>query len=498
MALLNNTPNNGYLYIQGLVISYENNIYSINNIYTNNKYIYFNKTDPNNLVTTNIRKLDNNLCFIIKNINGNGYILDNKDITLTFDSFDNNNIITKINNIKKDNKTYKQKLEQINNNVEDLSDEYKSTKTFDEIKEELNTSIINCSSLLTSLKTSFNTYLNDKKFTKDEKVDINYRIEEIQTKFIKTLASADALVDLILKEEQIDVSATTQYQTLLTTLLSQMIEEINVITKNDLEDVGINNIVPITSDIDTIINTLSNLKNACNELKFLGAGATISDEVYNANVRIDNIIENMNELQSSLVNSFNKENQRIQEFFDENQRYSNKIVVLTNEIMNKGDSLTSSQYSTLTQYTTVMKNSLNSIKSTYQTYYNNENIDDNNKKLLKNNYDAFETKHKALTDLIENDLYDLEYDKTERNNFSIILAEYRSARSSLKAQLSYCVTLVDNATLEVNLQQIQDNLTNEITKVRNLYNDLEKRTKNLETRMTEIETKLNNTTTTEG
>ena len=39
MALLNNTPNNGYLYIQGLVISYENNIYSINNIYTNNKYI---------------------------------------------------------------------------------------------------------------------------------------------------------------------------------------------------------------------------------------------------------------------------------------------------------------------------------------------------------------------------------------------------------------------------------------------------------------------------
>lgn len=490
MALLNNTPNTGYLYVQGLVISYENKIYSINNIYTNNKYIYFNKNNPNNLVTTNIRKLDNNLCFIIKNINGNGYILDNKDITLTFDSFDNNNIINKINNIKKDNKTYKQKLEQINNNIEDLSDEYKTTKTFDEIKEELNTSIINCSSLLTSLKISFNTYLSDKKFTKDEKNDVDYRIEEIQTKFVKTLASADALVDLKLKEEQIDVSATTQYQTLLTTLLSQMIEEINIITKNDSEDVGINDIVPITSDIDTIINTLSNLKNACNELKFLGAGATISDEVYNANLRIDNILENMNELQASLVNSFNKENQRIQEFFDENQRYSNKIVVLTNEIMNKGDSLTSSQYSTLTQYTTVMKNSLNSIKSTYQTYYNNNNIDNNNKQLLKNSYNAFETKHKALTDLIENDLHDLEYDKTERNNFSVILAEYRSARSGLKAQLSHCVTLVDNATLEVNLKQIQNNLNNEITNVRNLYNGLEKRVQT-------IEEKLNNITTTQ-
>lgn len=490
MALLNNTPNTGYLYVQGLVISYENKIYSINNIYTNNKYIYFNKNNPNNLVTTNIRKINKDLYFIIKNINGNGYILDNKDITLTFDSFDNNNIINKINNIKKDTKSYKQKLEQINNNVENLSDEYKSTKTFDEIKEELNTSIINCSSLLTSLKTSFNTYLNDKKFIKDEKVDIDYRIEDIQTKFIKTLASADALVDLKLKEEQIDVSITTQYQELLKTLLSQMIEEINVITKSDSEDVGINDIVPITSDIDTIINTLSNLKNACNELKFLGAGATISDEVYNANVRIDNILENMNELQSSLVNSFNKENQRIQEFFDENQRYSNKIVVLTNEIMNKGDSLTSSQYSTLTQYTTVMKNSLNSIKSTYQTYYNNNNIDNNNKQLLKNSYNAFETKHKALTDLIENDLHDLEYDKTERNNFSVILAEYRSARSGLKAQLSHCITLVDNATLEVNLKQIQNNLNNEITNVRNLYNGLEKRVQT-------IEEKLNNITTTQ-
>ena len=67
----------------------------------------------------------------------------------------------------------------------------------------------------------------------------------------------------------------------------------------------------------------------------------------------------------------NKEKQRIEQYFDENQKYSNKIVVLTNEIRNNGNSLTNSQYGTLKQYTTIMKNSLTSIKSTYETYYNN-------------------------------------------------------------------------------------------------------------------------------
>lgn len=488
MALENNNPNKGYIYISGLVITYNNKACAINNKYTNDKYIYWNKTDPNNLLTTNTRKINKDLYFIIKNINGNGFILPNKDITLTFDSFDNHNIIQKINNIKQDSKVYSKQLELISNNVENLSDEYKSTKTFDEIKEELNTSIINSSSLLTSLKTLLNTYLNDEKFTKNEKIDVGYKLEDIQNKFIQTLASADALIDLKLKETSVDVSVTTQYQTLLEVLLSQIIEQINVIIESETEDVKTSDIIPITSNIDSIINTLSNLKNSCNELKFLGAGATISDEVYNANLRIDDILQDISELQSSLVNSLNKEKQRIEQYFDENQKYSNKIVVLTNEIRNNGNSLTNSQYGTLKQYTTIMKNSLTSIKSTYETYYNNENIDESNKKLLKTNYDNFENKHKIFTDIIDVDLADLDFSKSERSEFNISLADYRSARSSLKAQLSYCVSLVDNATIETNLEQIKEDLSKEILEVKNNYRELEKRVDDIDTRLKALET----------
>ena len=41
MAIENNTPNDGYIFIKDLVIKYEDKLYSINSIYTkdNTKYI---------------------------------------------------------------------------------------------------------------------------------------------------------------------------------------------------------------------------------------------------------------------------------------------------------------------------------------------------------------------------------------------------------------------------------------------------------------------------
>ena len=85
MSLHNNTPNNGYIYIENLTITYDNQTYPISNIYTNKKYIYFNLNDVQTLFLSDIRKKNENLIYIIKNINGNGIIINNELIDLIFD-----------------------------------------------------------------------------------------------------------------------------------------------------------------------------------------------------------------------------------------------------------------------------------------------------------------------------------------------------------------------------------------------------------------------------
>ena len=107
MALNNNTPANTYIYIDNLVITFENQSYPINNIYTNKKYIYFDKNKTNTLYLSDIRKKDENLIYIIKNLNGNGIIINNEKVKLIFDNFDKEGIVRVVENVKNISETYK-------------------------------------------------------------------------------------------------------------------------------------------------------------------------------------------------------------------------------------------------------------------------------------------------------------------------------------------------------------------------------------------------------
>ena len=93
MALYNNTPSNTYIYIENLTVTYDGQTYPITNVYTNKKYVYFNLNEPQILYLTDIRKKDENLIYIIKNMNGNGIIINNELIRLVFDNFDREGLV---------------------------------------------------------------------------------------------------------------------------------------------------------------------------------------------------------------------------------------------------------------------------------------------------------------------------------------------------------------------------------------------------------------------
>lgn len=504
MALLDNVPSMGYVYVQNLVITYKEKPYVINNLYTNNNYIYWDINNPFNLYCTNIREEKDGLFFIVKNNNGNSILLNHEDLTLTFDGYNSKNVMNRLRNL--DNKTvaYQRELEDITTKTEELSDEYKKDKDFTEIKESFNTSVVNYNSLLIGLNTTLTTYLEDSKFISSEKSDINYKLENIKSKSIETLAYADALVDLVCefdlnKTTDTDVAIIYQYKVAIEESISELITNLLEFIDSDNEDFTTTDISIVSVVIDNILNNLSNLKESCNTLVFLGAGGTISDEVYNMNTRVDDLTLKVKELQESILNELDEEKQEVQQYFNSIRLTLNKIIITTNEIRHNNGVLNSSQCNSLKSYDVSLKSYIDKVTGVYEVYYSNENITTELKTELKESHDDFILQYKNFSNVIINKLKDYELSSNDGNALTLYLNEFRSACNVLSSKIMSCINLISNKSIETSLNQIRTDLEEQIKDVsdkydalNNKYNELQNSYNTLNNKYTELEQRIIN------
>ena len=498
MAIENNAPTKSYIYIKNLSIKYDEQLFPINNIYTKDKYIYWKIKDTNLLTSSNMLN-EENLILIIKNVDGVSFIYPTELIELLFDGYSNKTISQKIKEVNENNKEYKKQLEITQGNIDNLSEEYKQNLSFDEMKELINTSIINSNSLLIDLKTVLINYLNDNEFTSAEKSDVNYKLNSINNKFIEMLAYGDALLDLLATSDtNIDTTTMVESKLTLEKLLSDLITELKIVTEDEKTKVTLEDISAIISDITTLLINLSFFKDTCDNTlnvatdgsKILGSGGTISNQVYNTNQRIDTLVNNMNDLQVSLVNSFAKEQQTIQEYFNIDQNNSNKMLFITNAILNTEGRLTETQWNTLATYANEMVNMLSKIEASYLSYYNNDKLSDGSKTLLKQLFDDFKIKHTNYTNSILIDMKDRLFSTEERKIFNVRLTEYRESRSKLNAQIIVCINEINSATNDLNFQQIESRLNEKILNVQNQINTINNQITTINNKISSIESRL--------
>ena len=500
MAIENNTPTKSYIYIKDLSIKYDEQLFPINNIYTKDNYIYWKIKDANLLTSSNMLN-EENLILIIKNVDGVSFIYPTELIELLFDGYNNKTISQKIKEVNEDNKQYKKQLEITQESVESLSEEYKQNLSYDEIKELLNTSIINVNSSIIDIKSILINYLNDEEFTSGEKSDVNYRMNNVNNKFIEMLGYSDALIDLLAdSNSNVDTSTMTENKLILEKMLADLVTEINVVTEDEKTKITLEDISGIISDITSLLIQLSTFKDSCDLVlnigtdgsKILGSGGTISNQVYNTNQRIDTLVNNMNDLQVSLVNSFAKEQQTIQEYFNIDQNNSNKMLFITNAILNTEGRLTETQWNTLATYANEMINMLSKIEASYLSYYNNDKLSDGSKTLLKQLFDDFKIKHTNYTNSILIDMKDRLFSMEERKIFNVRLTEYRESRSKLNAQIIVCINEINSATNDLNFQQIESRLNEKILDIQNQINEVKTDITNIKSRLTDIESRLDN------
>ena len=489
MALHNNTPNNTYIYIENLTITYDNKTYPITNIYTNKKYIYFNLNNTQTLYLSDIRKKDENLIYIIKNINGNAIIINNELINLIFDNFDKQGLVKKVNEVATISEKYKLELDSMSEDVESLSDKYKKDKSFNDIKESLNTSIINYNSSLINVSTLLTNFLADSVFTIYEKGQIQSALDDISSKSIETLAYADALMDLYCEYNEVKSGEDEVYQCKINmeTLATQFKVDLGEILESSEEKITKADVSFVYSEITNIIESLEALKKACNNITFLGAGGTIPNEVYQANSRIDTLTNSFGELQESILGSMNSEKQKIENKFDIIRVLGNKTVEITNKIISAGGKLSQNEFDTLKGHVVNLDSSFNSIKGYYEGYYSNSSLSEESKTVLKKEFETFESTHEAFTELIETKLKDLDYSQSDRSEYTKALMEYRSARNTFKSKLFLCINEINNTLSSTALKQIKEELQNQITELEGKVKLLEENYKSLLERVEKLE-----------
>ena len=316
----NNTPTFTWISIRGLNIQKNNKIYSIEDLKTNEEFIYWEIENPNvlkassnNLGTSSARYL------IYRNNKGEAIEVPNEDLTISFSDNENIAMQEKILALSQKNNTTGKKIvaveqtldglkqtigewdtskdgtltdsitqiKQNNKNIELSVQE--TNKKFNEdeftrhLRESLNKSIIEMNSNLGLLSSKIDLYYKDNEVNSEEQNKLKQLLNEFKNKENNLLTEFDKVIELAKqKNDPVKLQILNEEKTKFKNAVENLINFINTSTEDSI-------VVP--TDITTTTNLISkcntsivSLKNAVDDFIFLGFGGILVDEISKINI----------------------------------------------------------------------------------------------------------------------------------------------------------------------------------------------------------------------
>ena len=489
--LKSNTPTKGYVYVENLVITYGSQVYAINNLYTKDKYIYWDINDTSNLKTFNVRQSKDNLILIIKNDYGEGYEMEDISVVMTYDGMDKKTLMNKLNSVNKNSKQYKDELDEINNNVSSLSDDLVKNSTFNDIKETFNTSVVQLNNKLVSLNLLIKNNVSDNLLTVGEKGNINYEYGLFEQKILEVLSQSNSLLTLYMSfNSDIDedtISLVRNNESELSNLVAELNIQIDELVNSQTETITIDDVLGIICNLTTTSNQLVILKENCNNLVYLGVGNTIVDTVNDISYRLETLTNIVDEIQENVTSGYEEEKKNVQDIINIDINITNKINNLLYSALNNNEGeLTVNQSSTVSTYCNNLKNNINKLISTYEIYYENNVLDEDLKSQFKESMENFKTAQANMIDYLNKNKEDLLFTSKEYEQFIKYLTKHRECRSKISSKFMSVINLVINAQGSSSL----DSINNKINDINNTINTINTEINNIKQQLTDFDTRL--------
>ena len=482
--LQSNMPTFTYVKWSGLVIRYNNDLYNISDYYTNKKYIYFDTTNPYELVDVNVRFKDDVTKYLIfLNDKGIGTVVPQDDLALSwngnndklikdrifglYDSVDEHkkkfvSIETDIdgivqtvgsveqeqNKVKENVSKIEQRVDNIDLSVRDTVKEFSENKELNLLRENLNKSIIELNSALGIFKSEIYTFYKDNKITSEEKLTINTHLGLLEGKTSEVENNTDVVISLCNK------NLDTNNANFITSSKNKVITAIGNLKTYITTAISDNTVVP--SEITAIIDlfgkcnvAINNLKNTCDNAILLGAGGSIIEELARIGIKSDEIVLSVSKVEEDTRDGFNNVKEELK----------SEIKVLSDSIDLKVES--------------ALGNSVN--EEFIKQEIEKERLDIN--EFIENETSDLNSSIKNMLNYVDTSFKDGVLDESEKAILEETLLQLLKEKADIDSQLSTLLSsdeLVGTEELSAlqsaksEFEKAHNNYTSEITRITNL------------------------------
>ena len=488
--LKNNTPAKNYIYIENLVITYGSQIYIINNMYTKDKYIYWDIKDVNNLKTFNVRQSQDNLILILKNDNGQGYEMQNDSVIMTYDGVDKKTLINKLNVLNRASTINTENLNEIDKEVKLLSDDISKNNTFNDAKETFNACILQLNNKLINLNLLIKNNTSDNLLSISEKSNINHEYSLFSQKLLEVLQQVELLITLYSTyNTDIDENVILLVESIeneLNNLNSKLNIQIDNLVTSQSETINNEDIIEITCNLTLIGNKIVDLKEGCSNLIYLGMGNTLVDTVNDLSYRLDLLTNRIDEIQENVTSGYEEEKQNVQNIINNDININNKINNLLYSFLTNNNEMTPSQSTTISTYCNDLKNNINNLISVYEIYYVKDVLDEELKFQFKVSMDNFKLAQENMINYITENKKDLIFTSKEYEEYYKYLVKHRECRSKLSSKFMSVINL------SINSQGLNE-IDEKNIRIDNLYanvNSINERISNINQQLIDFDARL--------
>ena len=392
MPILDNNPSFRYINIRNMVVIFEDRAYSINDMYTNQKYIYWDLKTPNDLIESNI-KLDQTATrfWIIMNDKGTSTIIpqdriiisgdkaqsafgsgdvnsgefqslkqqvaDNKEkynilstdvdgmkkIIGTEEELQDGTILKEIHSIKENAKEFERTIREVQASVKD---EYK------EFRDKITATLIAMTTSLSEFKADINSFSYDSEITEAEKTTMEDDISKLISSYTDVNTTLDGLIGILeINGETTYINRINSYNRNIDTAMNNLIN----ITRTAISDNETNS-TEMTTIIGAIANTaikISDMKALVDEIVNLGLGGTMYEEFSKLNMYKDKIQMEVHDIAKqgdNLQDSFSKFEMDSKSISQTVSKHTETINGMTSDLSNVKDKINKTVVSVVPMY----------------------------------------------------------------------------------------------------------------------------------------------------
>ncbi|MCC0707185.1 tail fiber domain-containing protein [Clostridioides sp. ES-S-0190-01] len=337
MAIYDNSYTLSYIRITGCIVTYNEEVYTVQDESTNRKYIYWNANNPYKLETSNLMLDRSNTRFLIV-INDNGIhteVPNDSDIfSINYDGDSQKNIEKEIyalyetdkklgdrfisvekdldgirqtvgdvkeytSYIKENISVIDQKADNINIFVKEATKNFNDSKELSKLREDTNNLIIKLNSDLGLFNSNINEYFRDDEITDIEKTQISTQISLLDTDKSNLYTQIQKIIDRCQSNsDSTSIAAINSSKTALDnahnnlkTIINSVISD-NIITPSD--------VILVTNGFAKYNLKVNELKNTLDGVFLKGMGGSVSEEFAQINVKANEIALSVKKLDTNV------------------------------------------------------------------------------------------------------------------------------------------------------------------------------------------------------